>query len=123
MLPLTSMEISARVFCDREWPRHLNARRADGMQMCPVNWLLPDLLALIAENHDRPVRELQPMIRRLIEEHDFFDDAGDSMVETDRDELIDDYADLFVKALERVRRQALKQGEWSNLPVTPQMFG
>ena len=124
MLPFTSMETSARVFCEVEWCGvRGESREPMRMQMCPVSWLLPEVLALVSEHRDRPVHELEPTIRRLIEEQDFFEDAGDSMIAERRGELVEEYVRMFVKALERVREEALRHGEWSNLPVTPQMFG
>lgn len=88
-------------------------------EQCPVVWVLDDLLDLMAEFHDRPVQELRPMIRRLIHEKTCLD----NMEPTSHRQSMDSQVDLAVEVLENVRRQGLDNGQWSDQPSTPLMFG
>ena len=94
---------------------------------CPAFWLLPQFVAMIAESCDRSALQLEPTIKRMIVEHTFHDLCADHTTEIDPQELgtkaIDRQVRTVVRVLERVRRTALAQGEWSGTPVTPQMFG
>lgn len=84
---------------------------------------IPELLELLADQHDQPAMQLRATIRRLIVERHFACESGDSIFEHDQDETIEAQVDLVVRVLERVRQRALHCGEWSEAPVTPQMFG
>ena len=85
--------------------------------------VLRELVGLLEESHDRPVRELVPTIRLLILEHEFTDHAGDSAGNLSLQERVDELVELFVNLLEKLRQQAITRGEWSELPASPQMFG
>jgi hypothetical protein len=93
------------------------------MQVCPVWWLIPDLLQLIGERHDEPVILLRPSIRRLIRERAGIYACGAGMSEAAADELLEQQVDLLVRVLEQVRQQALDCGQWSEISPAPQMFG
>lgn len=123
-----ALERAARELYDQEWQRHRRTPRAaagpdPSLQVCPVGWLLHDLLRLIAEGHDRPVRELEPMIRQLIVEKNFCDETGDVCLDDQQRRSIDDYVDVLVRVLERVREQAVASGAWSSLPASAPMCG
>ena len=90
---------------------------------CPVRWLLTDVLQIIAEHHDRPVEQVRPVLRRLVEEHAHFDDSGDAVLDPKHDQSVDQTVELFVEVLEQVRLEAYRQGNWSDAPVTPLMCG
>ena len=81
--------------------------------------VLRELVGLLEESHDRPVRELVPTIRLLILEHEFTDHAGDNSANFSLQERVDELVELFVSLLEKLRQQAITRGEWSELPATP----
>ena len=83
--------------------------------------LLPDLLEMVAEHHDRPVHHLAGTIRHRIIEHHFIDESGDSC--HDAWTRVDLEVDILINALERLRQRAITQGQWSDAPVTPLMIG
>jgi len=87
---------------------------------CPASPMLPVLLDLVAEQHDRPVRDLAPVIRSVLHERGFFD-GGDRGVEHNDD--VEEQVEVVVDVLEKLRLDALEEGRWSNAPVTPLMFG
>ena len=84
MVTLSSLESAARELIDLELQR-LALRSAstrepplkDEFDVNFVAWLLPDLLALVAEKHDRHVRHLAPAIRQMICDRTFLDECGD----------------------------------------------
>lgn len=92
-------------------------------QVCPVSWLLPELLQMIAERHDEPVSYLRPSIRQLIRERVVMYACAAGMSLAAADELLEQQVDLLVRVLEQVRRQALACGEWSEMVAGPEMFG
>ena len=130
MVTLSSLESAARELIDLELQR-LALRSAstreppltDEIDVSFVAGLLPDLLALVAEKHERHVRHLAPAIRQMICDRTFLDECGDCVVNIDNEQLIDRHVQLIVVVLEKVRLIALAHGDWSNAPVTPQMCG
>ena len=106
--------MSASYSLDRR-VRELFEREFDepAIGVCPAGWLLPGLLRLMAEHHDRPVNELRPMIRHLIEEHQF---AGHAAIDLRQQDLNDQCIDALVRVLEQVRREAFRNGYWSSAP-------
>ena len=131
MATISSLADFARELLEHEWQRMENAGAlhsrngnvAHSMCLCPPVWLLPDLLAMVEESHDRPVRELTPTIRRMILEHNFVDAIGDGLIESDEQARVERLVQVLVKVLEKVRKTALDEGQWSEAPVTPLMFG
>jgi hypothetical protein len=95
----------------------------EGPGSCPALWVLHDLVGLLAEYHDRPARELGPMVRQLIVEQKFVDDNGDSVFEPCTRAEIDRHVSQITDILESVRREAYQQGFWVELPATPLMCG
>jgi hypothetical protein len=94
-----------------------------GPDLCPVSWLLHDLLALVADAHDQPIEDLAPRIRQIIIERQFINENGDTCLDAHQRDLLEAHVAKFVQLIDRVRRLARHEGEWSNVPVTPQMFG
>lgn len=109
----------------RSTPRHRMRKTAHGhVEVCPVAWVMPELLNLIAERHGEPVEHLRPCIRKLIAEKAFA--FGPGMGSTnefhDPQEAVDHEVDLIVRALERVRTHALECGKWSSLECSGEMY-
>jgi hypothetical protein len=128
------LELIVADLCEREWRRRHQAQLYDATgsapplhhvaeRVCPLRLIMPSLLRLLQQYHHRPMDELRPTIRRLVEERDFVDECGDPCIDCEHERLMQAYVDLLVHVLERVRRHNLTHGEWSNAPVTPQMFG
>lgn len=92
-------------------------------ELSPVVTVLPGLIRLILECADRPVTKFRPTIVRLIREQQFVEAAGDLIVDPHSNVQTEQYVELTLRVLERVRRQTHEPGEWSNAPVTPMMFG
>jgi hypothetical protein len=92
-------------------------------ELSPVVTVLPGLIRLVNECTDRPVTKFRPTIKHLIQEQLFMEAAGDSIVDPHQNVQVDSYVELTIRVLVRVRENALGQDEWSDAPVTPQMFG
>jgi hypothetical protein len=88
-----------------------------------VVWLLPHLVQLVDDLHDRPIEALEPVIRRMLMEQAFVDDNGDAVMTEDERAQINEQVHWLVRILEHARRHARPTGEWSAVPVTPQMCG
>lgn len=112
---------------EREWQAVLAEAQHSGGQLVQnwswTEWFAPELLALLDEFHDRPVRELAPLIRRLVLEQGFVDENGDSVIDEQEAARLDEVVELVLTALERVRQRFAELGRWSDVPVTPQMCG
>jgi hypothetical protein len=122
---LSSEQSTTRLF-EEEWRtvcRQCGGEFSAMRAKCPVWWLVPELLRLVEELADEPVQSLRPIIRQRLAEQEFVDDCGDSVVERADEQYLDQYADRLVHVLEKVRQRALARGEWSQMPMTPQMFG
>ena len=124
----------AEDLCHREWERCFEPALRTGRQadipferlsgeVCPAKAVLPELIELVRACHDRPVHELKPTIRRMIEERHFTEESGDPVSDAGHHELLEHYVELCVHVLERVRRHALTHGHWSSAPTPAQMFG
>lgn len=126
-----SLEDSARQVLQSHWERFVQDRTRDDAsscalapEVCPLLWLVPEFLNLVLEEHDRPIHELEPIIRRLIDEADFVDENGDTTIgATTHRREVDEQAKLVVAMLTEWRASAVEQGQWSDAPVTPIMFG
>ncbi len=92
-------------------------------ELSPVIAVLPGLIRLVNECTDRPVNKFRPVIKRLILEQLFMDVGGDSIVDAHHMMQVRQYVELTVRVLVRIRQHDLGKDEWSNTPVTPQMFG
>ena len=128
MLTDPSLVENARTLLQQEWRGGAEASTAAASVCeCPTLWLLPQLVDMISESCDRPVAQLAPTIKRLIVEHTFHGLSGDYPVNIAFAEAgtrsIERQVRTMVRVLELVRRSALAKGQWSDTPVTPQMFG
>jgi len=112
----------ARESLQREYVKFEGGDDTDHFNTCPCAWMLDALLELVAENPNRPVSDLEPVIHRMIVENQFIDDGGDSMV-LDAVESADRESQVLIKVLERCRQIGLKEGLWSSEPSAPIMFG
>lgn len=124
----STIESYARELLENEWCKFLQAspeqhRDVSIPDSCTIMWLTPVLVDMMAETHEQPADKLGPMIRRLLVEQHFCDDNGDNVVADAEEELLDNLVRLIVQVLERVRRSAIANGQWSNAPVTPLMCG
>lgn len=114
-----SLEDTARELFQREWAKQ-------GFSYGPrltALWVLHDLVEMVAAAHDRPVRELEPVIRRVITEQSFVDECGDTVMDGQGKEVIERQVQVILRVLESVRQESLASGRWSDVPLTPQMFG
>ena len=132
MTRVTSLEETAQCLFEQEWKRleqekPLRGQPPDSARqalcVCPPLWLIPDLLALIEESHDQPVEKFTATIRRLILEQNFVDANGDGLIEVDEEARVDQLVQVLIRVLEKVRKIALAEGRWSDMPVTPLMCG
>lgn len=128
MLTDRALVDSARDMLRQEWSRAIAGRDSDRVDSdCPAVSLLPQLVDMIAESCDRPVAQLAPTIKRVIVERTFHglcgDHAGGAGCAAAGSRSIERQVHVMVLVLERVRLSALAKGQWSTMPVTPQMFG
>jgi hypothetical protein len=135
MSAAVSLDVIVLDLCEREWRRRQQQGETKWInapvpplhqvaeRICPMRVILPSLTRLLRQQPHRPVAELAPTIRRLVEERDFVDECGDPCIDLEHERLTGEYVDLLVNVLERVRQHNLSRSEWSEAPVTPQMFG
>lgn len=74
--------------------------------------LMHDLMGVVAESCDRPVRSLEPVIRRIVNDRSFVCACGDEAVSQQADEM-DRQVEVAIDVLEQVRRRAVEAGLWS----------
>ncbi|MBI1369655.1 MAG: hypothetical protein GC162_13500 [Planctomycetes bacterium] len=79
----------------------------------------PQIIALVCDSHDQPVRHLQHPIRELIVEHCL---CGAGQNDADP-HTVDRHVKLVLAELEKLRGFQITAGDWSDAPVPPQMFG
>jgi len=89
----------------------------------PVIAVLPGLIRQVCGYTDHSIEHLRPTIKRLILEQLFMDVGGDAIVDTHHRLQVNVYVELTLRVLVRVRERELGEGEWSDTPVTPQMYG
>lgn len=121
MLTDEMLQSTAQKYLEKEWQNSQDSGTAVA-EYCPVSWLLPELLSLVAESPQRPVSDQEPLIRRYLTERTFHDAGGDHAADDDT-AAVDHQIQVLVRVLEQVRKMALAKGRWSDAPVTPQMFG
>lgn len=90
-------------------------------EVCPVSWILPGLLELVAECHNEPASHLRSAIRQLLMERAFAFQTG--MAPKEQAAWLDHETDVLIRVLERIRQQRLECGDWSDLPACQEMFG
>lgn len=130
MDPSLPLESAALKFCRQALhraavPDPSEAAPADRVEvrLGRVNWLLPELAKLIAEQHDRHPHEFALTARRFVDEHTFVEDAGDPLF----DDRVNDEAQVLIEVSLRVHRvvhhRAASRDDWHNVPVPPLMCG
>ncbi|MCG8510239.1 MAG: hypothetical protein MI741_13505 [Rhodospirillales bacterium] len=82
-----------------------------------------DLLEVVSDNRREPVHSLRPIIRRLLQQQEFVEQGGDCTIEANDANHLEQYVELTVRVLRRFRHEMFEDGEWSQTPVTPIMFG
>lgn len=122
MILYETLEHDARRIYDEEAARVTRRRDADELQVCPLRFMLRELLMLLAERPDPPVDELRPLVRRLVLERNFMD-CGDACGASTRHTALDHHVDLALRVLARVRQLAEQRGERCHLPAAPLMCG
>jgi hypothetical protein len=100
-----------------ESPVHIDP----ALQVCPVKWLLPELQQLMAEHHDEPAEQIRPQIRQLLAERAFAE--HETRFGQPHEALLDQSTELYVRVLERLRRQALHDGQLAAYPTPTPWFG
>lgn len=127
MLYESSLHLMANEVLESEWQRFLSRKKTSHsdcvFDICSLRWLLPDLVQMISQSHEKPVQELAPTIRCLLVDQHFADDNGDNVIDDQEEAMVNEMADLLVSVLLQVRTKAIHGGQWSDAPVTPIMFG
>ena len=125
-MSLANLEAAARDLLESELRKEqedwVKADVTEGT-FCPVVWVLHDLMQLVSECHDQPVRQLEPAIRRIILEQESADVHGDDVVDALSQARVERHVNAVIDVLEQIRQQAVHNGQWSDAPVTPLMFG
>lgn len=85
-------------------------------------WVVDELVVLLVAYHDQSTDTLRSKVRRLVLEHMFTADGGDSVMAHDAPSM-DSQVDMIVHVLENARQRAFNQGDWSNQPAAPLMCG
>ncbi len=123
-----ALETLALELFDQEYEREARRsgtqgrmRRAYG-EMCPITWVMHELVQLVDENHTEPVEVLRPCIRRLIAERAFAFGPLDIDGRTDPQAALDAEVDLVIRTLERVRAHAFASGQWSAMDSSAELF-
>lgn len=135
-----NLDPEAQVFLEEEWrklkiksspPRkNRGATGATGggglgrpLEVSPIVAVLPGLVRLILECHDRPIAKFRPVIQRLIREQQFMDLGGDAIIDPHLNVRTEQYVELTFRVLKRVRQSHRERGQRSDAPAAPQMFG
>lgn len=84
------------------------------LQASPVSWVLPRLLRLVLNNTDRPLDDLEPMIRVMLREQFFASTGGACIGAEQLESSISETVSILMHTLEAVRREAEQQ-----LPTKP----
>jgi hypothetical protein len=82
--------------------------------------MLPMVVHLLHERRDCDCSELVCTVKRLVIEHIFYENA----VEAEQWQInVDSQVKMILQAMEVAREKLINEGEWSQEPVTPMMFG
>lgn len=85
--------------------------------------LAQDLARLLRQCYDQSIRDLEPAIRQVLENHEFIDQAGDSAMQPEESEHVELHVQVALRVMRCVRQRVLRKGEWSTMPTTPIMYG
>ena len=123
---IATLEPLAREMIEEEWRRlhrELHWRHSGCVLTEPPLHLVPDLLRMIDDHHDKPVRSLAPTVRELLNQQHFIDVNGDSILGFDMLSELERQTEIVLCVLERVRQRAFDSGQWSDAPMTTQWAG
>lgn len=82
--------------------------------------LLPMVVHLLHERRECDCSELVCTVKRLVIEHMFYENA----VEADQWQInVDVQVKMILQSMQSAREKLINEGEWSQEPVTPMMFG
>jgi hypothetical protein len=82
--------------------------------------MLPRLLHLLQEKRDCDVQVLIHTVKRVIIEHMVYENASSQM---EWQHSIDAQTKLVTAVVQSAREKLASEGEWSDEPVPPMMFG
>ncbi|MFW5681860.1 MAG: hypothetical protein ACOC1G_02535 [Phycisphaeraceae bacterium] len=129
MPPTIDLETMAMQRFHQRWrEREMRAGRGSGdmrqlySEVSAMSWLLRDLVALIREQGDTPVRDLDGTIRRVVSEHDFFQE-GQTTIGSRHQEVCERMIVTLMDVLEDVRVEAQSHGEVPHAPAAAPMAG
>ncbi len=99
-----------------------------GMEPCEPLWAsipgLPGQLAELAERcWDRSPRQLAPMVRRMLMEPQFCDEAGDNVVDDDLCRHVEEEVAAVLRVLELLRARHITDGMGGHLDAVIPMCG
>lgn len=88
---------------------------------CPVAWLLPELMDLIARTVDQPIDHVRVEVRALLHEQDFHNASGSGNDPRHR-ELVELYIDRLTRTIDRVRHRAPRLRAAGSMASDPSCF-
>lgn len=88
-----------------------------------IGRLADDMSLLINSSHHLSVEELQPAIRRIVEQRGYLAECGDLRDAQDYEAQVHLYVAIVTRVIKRMRTQHRFGGQWADQPVTPMMFG
>lgn len=94
-----------------------------GNTVCPALWIVSELIALVEEFRDRQIRDLAPMVRRMLMEQSFVNDNGDSILDGSWEDQVQEHVEKVLRALEIVKQEAESHGLWGCNEPAAQFFG
>ena len=96
-------------------------QRADADWIGDLCTCVDPILLLLRQDHDRPLADHEPSIRKIVTER-CLTGAGGGMHYC-RAESIDKHVALLMRELSKLVNIQLRRGEWSDAPVPPLMCG
>lgn len=115
MAPYEPLESAALQYC-KQALRRVTTRAADVPGR--VDWMLPELARLIADQHDRDPRAFVATARRFVDEHTFVDDAGDPVF----DEHVSEETQALIEVSVRVQRVVHYRAVNHEFPPVPPLM-
>ncbi|MAE61193.1 MAG: hypothetical protein CMJ49_07535 [Planctomycetaceae bacterium] len=96
-------------------------QHGDAISSAELRYCVPRLVNLLYDSHDHLVDDLTPSVRLLVAEHCDCDEGGDAPIH--HADKLDVIVRHITRALEDLRSALHKRGQWSQVPVPPQLFG
>ncbi len=90
---------------------------------CPVTWLMPELMDLIARTADQPLDRVRGEVHALLTEQDFNEVSGDTVSDPRHRELVELYVDRLTRTIERIRRHDRQQRAGEPMQNPSSFFG